>query len=220
MPSQSRCIVEKGKPMADKAVALERRGSTAFLTISAPPKNEMGELFFRDLAGLKRELERLNVKGMIVRGQGRHFSSGANLEELRAIVSHAPAHEGMGVLFDNSDMFSSLASLPFPVVAAITGCCLGSGLELALACGFRVAANNAVLGLPESSFGLMPGCGGTVRLTRLVGYQRAIELITTGDSLLAPDALEVGLVDAVVDKHDVEAAAVRFVETFGNDSFS
>ncbi len=199
--------------MGDKAIALERKGSIAFLTLSAPPKNEIGEAFFRELTGLTPELQRLDVKGMVVRGQGRHFSSGANLEELRAIVLGAPTREGMRVLFDNSDMFLALASLPFPVVAAIAGCCLGSGLELALACTYRVAAQNAVLGVPEASFGLMPGCGGTIRLTQLVGYQKAIELIVTGDFLLAPDALEAGLVDAVVDKNDLEDTAIRFVET-------
>jgi enoyl-CoA hydratase/carnithine racemase len=217
MPSQSPCIVKEGKQMADKAVVLERTGSIAFLTLSAPPKNEMGTAFFRELTGLTPELQRLEAKGMIVRGQGRHFSSGANLEELKAMVSRAPACKGMRALLDNSDAFALLSSLRFPVVAAIAGCCLGSGLELALACTFRVAARNAVLGVPEASFGLMPGCGGTVRLTHLVGYQKAIELIVTGNILLAPDALEAGLVDAVVDKHDLENTAIRFVDALGDD---
>jgi enoyl-CoA hydratase len=131
------------------------------------------------------------------------------------MLSLTTTQAGMRSLLDNSDSFSALPALPFPVVAAIQGCCLGSGLELALACHFRVAAKNAVLGLPEAGFGLMPGCGGTVRLTRLAGYQKAMRYILTGESLLAEDALKEGIVDAVVDKEELEGAAKRIIERFG-----
>jgi enoyl-CoA hydratase/carnithine racemase len=168
----------------------------------------MGTGFFEELAQMSKALVSMEVRGLIVRGAGRHFSSGANVEELRSTIDAT-------ALVNNSDSFSILASLPFPTVAAIRGCCLGSGLELALACRFRVADKNAVLGLPEATFGLLPGCGGTVRLTKLAGYQNAIRLILTGDSMLAHDALAVGLVDAVVDKADIATVAIRFVERLG-----
>jgi enoyl-CoA hydratase/carnithine racemase len=168
----------------------------------------MGAVFFDELARIANSLAVMNVRGLIVRGTGRHFSSGANVDELRSGFDTA-------ALVNNSDSFSILTSLPFPTVAAIHGCCLGSGLELALACRFRVADRNAVLGLPEATFGLLPGCGGTVRLTKIAGYQNAIRLILTGESMLASDAHARGLIDAVVDKSEVEAAAVRFVERLG-----
>ena len=97
-------------------------------------------------------------------------------------------------------------------MAAVGGCCLGSGLELALACRWRVAAANAVFALPETSFDLMPGCGGTVRLPLLVGRGRAVELLLSGRFVDAAEAREIGLVDAVVDRRDLLAAARRLVE--------
>jgi enoyl-CoA hydratase/carnithine racemase len=194
--------------MATSPLQLHCQNSIAHLVLSSPPKNEMGAEFFEELARISNSLATMNVRGLIVRGARRHFSSGANVEELRSRVDTA-------ALVNNSDSFSILASLPFPTVAAIRGCCLGSGLELALACRFRVADRNAVLGLPEATFNLLPGCGGTVRLTKLAGYRNAIRMILTGESMLAQDALCLGLVDAVVDKSDVETAAIRFVERLG-----
>jgi enoyl-CoA hydratase len=204
--------------MAPKTVVLEQKGPLAYLTLAAPPKNEMGAGFFQEFSALKPELQRLSVRGMIVRGRGRHFSSGANIAQLHAMLSLTTTQAGMRSLLDNNESFSALSALPFPVVAAIQGCCLGSGLELALACHFRVAAKNAVLGLPEAGFGLMPGCGGTVRLTLLAGYQKAIRYLLTGESLLAQDALKEGIVDAVVDKEELENAAKKIIEKFRKTS--
>ncbi len=97
-------------------------------------------------------------------------------------------------------------------MAAVGGCCLGSGLELALACRWRIAAANAVFALPETSFDLMPGCGGTVRLPSLVGRGRAVDLVLSGRFVDAGEAREIGLVDAIVDRRDLLAAARRLVE--------
>jgi enoyl-CoA hydratase/carnithine racemase len=200
----------------DRSIVLEQTDSIARLTLSAPPKNEMGAAFFKEMSDLKPELLRLSVHGMIVSGKGRHFSSGANLDQLTSMLSLTTTPAGIRSLMDNSDGFSLLAGLPFPVVAMIQGCCLGSGLECALACHFRVAAKNAVIGLPEIGFGLMPGCGGTVRLTRLIGYQKAMRLILTGGSLLAPDALKERILDAVVEKERLEWTAMQIIERFRN----
>jgi enoyl-CoA hydratase/carnithine racemase len=187
----------------DRSIVLEQTDSIARLTLSAPPKNEMGAAFFKEMSDLKPELLRLSVHGMIVSGKGRHFSSGANLDQLTSMLSLTTTPAGIRSLMDNSDGFSLLAGLPFPVVAMIQGCCLGSGLECAL-------------GLPEIGFGLMPGCGGTVRLTRLIGYQKAMRLILTGGSLLAPDALKERILDAVVEKERLEWTAMQIIERFRN----
>ncbi len=201
--------------MPESPITLIRRGLMAHLVLSAPPKNEMGSAFFGELSRVVPALAPLPVKGMIVGGEGRHFSSGANLSELRAMLGRSSGGKGMRTLVDNSESFSAIASLPFPTVAAIRGCCLGSGLELALACRYRIAEHSAVLGLPEATFGIMPGCGGTVRLTRLVGYGKAMEMILTGASMLAADALAIGLVDAVVGKEEIDITAMRFIERLG-----
>jgi len=100
------------------------------------------------------------------------------------------------------------------VVAAISGCCLGAGLELALACHYRVSAPSAVFSLPEATFGLMPGCGGTVRLPALVGVGRAIELSLSGRTIGADEALACGLVDMVVEKKALLSTAVRTIGAF------
>jgi enoyl-CoA hydratase/carnithine racemase len=191
------------------AVVLSERERMAYLTLNAPPRNEMNSAFFRALAGICRErLPQVRARGLVVHSAGRHFSSGADLDELRRLVAEGGS---TGYMRDNTDAFLAIERLEFPVVAAITGCCLGAGLELALACRYRVAATNAVLGLPESTFGLIPGCGGTVRLPLLVGRAAAARMILTGRSVTADEALAAGLVDAVVDRREVVTAAEKLV---------
>jgi enoyl-CoA hydratase/carnithine racemase len=110
--------------------------------------------------------------------------------------------------------FSAIARIPKPTVAAVTGYALGAGCELTLACDFRVAAENAKLGQPEVLLGLIPGAGGTQRLSRLIGPARAKDMIFTGRFVSAQEALEIGLVDEVVASDDVLAAARRRVERY------
>lgn len=172
----------------------------------------MEQGFFHTLAALVRTLRDLTVRGLIVHGAGRHFSSGADTDALKAsLAGGQPAHAAQALL-EATSSFQAIAELSYPTVAAVGGCCLGSGLELALACRWRVAAANAVFALPETSFGLMPGCGGTVRLAPLVGRGRAVELVLSGRLVDAEEAREIGLVDAVVDRRDLLAAARRLVE--------
>jgi enoyl-CoA hydratase/carnithine racemase len=148
----------------------------------------------------------------VVHGAGRHFSSGADVGALKAGLAGAQPELAGRELLAATASFQALAELPYPSVAAVGGCCLGSGLELALACRWRVAAANAVFALPETSFDLMPGCGGTVRLPALVGRGRAVELLLSGRFVDAAEALEIGLVDAVVDRRGLVDAARRLVE--------
>jgi enoyl-CoA hydratase len=169
-------------------------GRLGLLALSNPPRNVMNREFFDCLARTVHEhIAPAALDGLIVHSTGRHFSSGADIDELRGLV-RAPGAD-TSFLTRNLDAFLALESLPFPVVAAISGACLGAGLELALACTARVAATNATLGLPESTFGLIPGCGGTVRLTRLVGRSVATRMILTGQSVDTQEALHMGLVD-------------------------
>lgn len=190
----------------------EEDGGIARLVLDAPPRNEMGRDFFRTLAALTGGLSGLGVRGLVVHGSGRHFSSGADIGGLGAgLAGKEPARAARSLL-DATLSFQALAELPYPAVAAVSGCCLGSGLELALACRWRVAATNAVFALPETSFGLMPGCGGTVRLPALVGRGRAVELLFSGRFVDASEAREIGLVDAVVDRRDLLPASRILIE--------
>lgn len=194
--------------MASGNLALVEEGDVATLLLDAPPRNETNLALFDELSRLvERVLPSLRVRGLIVRGRGRHFSSGANLDELRRAVADAlPAS-----LDEHSAALSALEALPYPTVAAVDGCCLGSGLELALACRFRVATPRTLFAAPEATFGLMPGCGATVRLPALVGTGRAIELMLTGRAVEAPEALALGLVDAVAPRESLGEAAARLL---------
>jgi enoyl-CoA hydratase/carnithine racemase len=142
-------------------------------------------------------------------GRDRHFSSGADLDDL---LGSLRGREAGPLLLDNLSSFRFFENLPVPVVAAIRGVCLGSGLELALFCHARICGAGAVLGLPETGFGLIPGCGGILNLAALAGRQRALETVLTGASFGAEEALAWNVVDAVVPKKDVVGSAVRLVE--------
>jgi enoyl-CoA hydratase/carnithine racemase len=186
---------------------IETVDSIVYLTLNGPPKNELGVSFFDRLSALSRTtLLGLETKGVIVQGAGRHFSSGADVPEIESLAASS-GHRVAALLEDNIESFLVLSRMPCPVVAVIRGACLGAGMELALACHFRVAEKNAVFSLPEVTYDMMPGCGGTVRLPRLVGTGKAIELILSGRTVSADEAREIGLVDQVVDKRrGVEAA--------------
>jgi enoyl-CoA hydratase/carnithine racemase len=199
--------------VAERLLRLES-GPIAHLILCAPPRNEMGPGFFEELEGMiADEIPRIKPRGLVVRGEGRHFSSGADVAALRNELLGPRGEGAQEGLLRASFLLQAVADLPFPVVAAIGGVCLGSGLELALACHFRVAAASAVFSLPETTFGLMPGCGGTQRLPVLTGVATAAEWILTGRMVTAEEALARGLVDVVVDRREVVKSAEALVRS-------
>jgi enoyl-CoA hydratase len=151
------------------------------------------------------------VRGVIVTGAGeKAFVAGADLKHLNEVrqVERARAEARRG-----QACVAKLQACPKPVIACVNGYALGGGLELAVACHFRYATQNAKLGLPEVSLGLIPGYGGTQRLPRLIGRGAAIEMIVTGDPINAAEALRLGLVNKVFETKDAMLAAAR--ETLG-----
>jgi 3-hydroxyacyl-CoA dehydrogenase/enoyl-CoA hydratase/3-hydroxybutyryl-CoA epimerase len=205
--------------MPDHRIRLFTDNNIAFCELTDPPGNVMNGLFFERFSSLAGSFRALDVAGMIVRSSGRHFSSGADLDELQKIVGRSPGRTASDLLARNHAAFESLAGLEYPVVASIAGCCLGAALELALACDYRVCAPNAVFALPESTFGFMPGCGGTVRLPALIGPAKAMALTLSGQTLGPAEALECGLVDMVVDKRNLLSTSLRFIERSGSKRF-
>jgi len=200
--------------MSGAGITLERRGDLAHLVLDRPPRNAMDSALFAELRRIAtEELPRLDVVGLVVLGRGRHFSSGADVEEILASLAEVDEATALEALRGNRAAVDALGQCPFPVVAAVSGCCFGSALELALGCHVRIAARNALLAMPEVQHGLMPGCGGTIRLPLLVGRGRAMSLILTGRALSAEEALDVGAVDQVVDR----AALVAAAESFARD---
>ncbi len=140
--------------------------------------------------------ERADLGGAILVGSGANFVAGSDIREFDSppIAPHLP------------DVIARIESLPFPVVAAIRGAALGGGCELALGCDWRIAAPDAVMGLPEATLGMVPGAGGTVRLPRLVGASEAIDLVSSGRRLSARQAERFGLVDGIAEGDLVTAA--------------
>jgi methylglutaconyl-CoA hydratase len=177
-------------------VGVERRGSAAIVTLNRPDRrNALDRATVDELGRVGRELGAdAAVRGVVLTGSGdRAFCAGADLKEREGMSDD----DVRAMLDAYRRELAWLGSSPFPVVAALNGAALGGGLELALACDLRVAAAHAVLGLPETSLGIIPGAGGTQRLPRVVGYARALELILFAQRLSAEEALAAGLVSRV-----------------------
>jgi enoyl-CoA hydratase len=183
--------------MAEVNVRLEVDGPFATVTVDRPKSlNALDTRTLQELEKIAGDLAlRSDVRGVVVTGAGeKAFVAGADIAEMNGMDADRARH--FGAL--GQRVMDAISALPFPVVAAVNGFALGGGCELALACDFIYASENARFGLPEVSLGVLPGFGGTQRLTRLVGRARAKELIFTGDILDAAKAREIGLVLDVV----------------------
>jgi enoyl-CoA hydratase len=184
----------------------------ATLTVNRPDKlNALNAATIRELADAARRLrDDEDVRGVIVTGAGpKSFVAGADIAELSTM---GPV-SGIAVSREGQDAFRALETLPKPVLGAINGFALGGGLELALACHLRVASSKARFGLPEVRLGIIPGYGGTVRLQRLVGRGRALEMILTGEMIDAAEAHRIGLVNRVAEPDELAGVAQALMRT-------
>lgn len=193
------------------AVRLEVEAGIGTIRLDRPPMNALDTEVQDGLRAAAEEAAlRRDVAAVIVHGGEKVFAAGADIKQMRA-MSYTDMVDRSGAL---QDAVTAVARIAKPTVAAITGYALGGGCELALACDFRVAGDNARLGQPEILLGVIPGAGGTQRLARLIGPARAKDLIFTGRFVDAAEALAIGLVDEVVGADDVYAAARRRVERY------
>ncbi|WP_372815494.1 fatty acid oxidation complex subunit alpha FadB [Psychrobacter sp.] len=152
-----------------------------------------------------------NVKGLIVTSSKGVFIAGADITEFVGSFKK-PESEIKDWVVNINDAFNRFEDLPFPKVAAINGAALGGGCEMTLVCEYRVMSDKAIIGLPETQLGIFPGFGGTVRTTRVIGIDNALELIATGTPKKPLDALKLGLVDATVAADDLQDAAIDLVK--------
>ncbi len=183
-------------------VEFRREGPIAVITVNHPPVNALNIPMRTGLvAALKRAGENQEVTAVVLAAAGRTFIAGADITEF----NKPPVPPTTG------DVIETLDALGKPVVAAVHGTPLGGGLEVALGCHFRVAAPGTRLGLPEIKLGLMPGAGGTQRLPRLVGMEKAMAMVLSGDPIDAEDALKFGLVDEIT-SGDLLSAAIAFAK--------
>lgn len=188
-----------------EAVSFEKRGKVGIVAIDSPPVNALGQQVRQGLLdGLAKALAEPGVEAVVLACRGRTFIAGADITEF----GKPPKAPDLGAVIARYETSEK------PVVAAIHGTALGGGLEVALACNYRVAACDAKCGLPEVKLGILPGAGGTQRLPRVVGFSKALEMITTGEPIGAATAKDLGLVDHVVreDEGDLLQAAVAFAE--------
>jgi enoyl-CoA hydratase len=192
-------------------VSLDRHDGIATLTINRPDKlNALNAATIRDIGDAISQLgQDADVRGVIVTGQGeKAFVAGADIGELATMGPVA----GVRISRIGQDVFRGIERLGKPVVAAVNGFALGGGLELALACHLRIASSNARFGLPEVKLGIIPGYGGTVRLPRIVGRGRALELILTGEMIDAAEAHRIGLVNRVTEPAQLRSAATELLQ--------
>jgi len=181
----------------------------ARITLHHPPANTITGSILKELEQVLSEVEQDDyVRAIIVTGSGRFFCAGADIHELTRLNT---SHAGTEFALQGQALFNHIERCDKPVVAAINGICVGGGLELALACQIRIAASGASLGLPEIKLGLIPGFGGTQRLSRVVGASKAAEMLLTGESVTAEQALHIGLVSRVVPNHELMAQAEALV---------
>ncbi|GAB2954460.1 enoyl-CoA hydratase/isomerase family protein [Streptomyces heilongjiangensis] len=185
-------------------VHLEVAEGVGTIRLDRPPMNALDVATQDRLKELAEEAAgRDDVRAVILYGGEKVFAAGADIKEMQA-MDHAAMVVRSRAL---QDSFSAVARIPKPVVAAVTGYALGGGCELALCADYRIAGENAKLGQPEILLGVIPGAGGTQRLSRLIGPSRAKDLIFTGRMVKADEALALGLVDRVVPADEVYRAA-------------
>ncbi len=197
------------------SIQLTRIEEFALITIDRPQAlNALSFALIADLGAAIDEVAGTDARALLITGSGpKAFCAGADIKELTGRSMQAQYD---GTVFGQTT-FARLDRLPMPSIAVINGFAFGGGLELAMACTFRLATANAKMGLPEVRLGLIPGYGGTQRLSRLIGESRAMEMILTARTLTANEALQVGLVNRLIGA-DPLAEGIAFAREFSGFS--
>lgn len=195
---------------ASNLVSREVEDCVATVTIRHPPANTLNNDLLSQLETTLQALEvNDGVKVVVITGAGRFFIAGADIHMLKGMSS---SRHSMELALTGQRIFNAIEAFPKPVIAAINGACLGGGLELALCCHMRLAAEDARLGLPEINLGIIPGFGGTQRLSRIIGLSQATELILTGETISALEAKSLGLVSRVTAADDLLPQAIGLAQ--------
>jgi enoyl-CoA hydratase/carnithine racemase len=192
-------------------IRVEIDGGIGTIRLDRPPMNALNVQVQEELRAAAHAVAGDDaVRAVVVYGGEKVFAAGADIKEMAAMGYAEMAARAVEL----SSAFAAVAAIGKPVVAAVTGYALGGGCELALACDWRVAADDATFGQPEIKLGVIPGAGGTQRLSRLVGPARAKDIIMTGRFVPADEALAIGLADKLAPAAEVYAAACDMVRPF------
>lgn len=199
-----------------ETILLENRGSVAVLTINRPEKlNALNSKVHAEAVNALDQLRNdTEIRVVVITGAGeKSFVAGADIGEFAGQTAVTERNN-----FQERSLFNSLDTFPKPVIAMINGFCLGGGCELALACDIRLASEKARFGQPEINLGIIPGGGGTQRLTRLVGEGKAMEIILSGEMFDAQTALDLGLVNHVFSPEELESKTLEMANKIAEKS--
>ena len=188
-----------------QTIEFEYREGIGYLRLNRPEvRNAISETMIAELLDIVQTIEKDNgLRVLIISGNGKAFMAGADIAELRQMTPMDILRWNEGIV----RVAGRLENLRQPVIAALNGAAMGGGLELAIACTFRIMAQSAKVGLPEVKLGIIPGAGGTQRLPRLIGISKSAEIILTGDIIDAEKALALGMVNEVAPDNEVIQAA-------------
>lgn len=182
-------------------LSVKKENNIATITFHRPPANALASTVLKELSTLLINIEQDDdVRVIVLHGEGRFFSAGADIKEFTTIES---AEQFSKLAADGQAVFEKMESFPKPIIAAIHGAALGGGLELAMACHIRVATKTAKLGLPELQLGLIPGFAGSQRLPRYVGEAKALEMMLTSEPITGEEAHQYRLVNHVVEEEEL-----------------
>ena len=195
-----------------KTVKVEVKDDVAILALNNPPVNQLSEHFVREMAdGLIQASADKAIKAVILTGTGKNFIAGADITEIQKVKDKKFL---LPRVMENHRFINAIEDAAKPVIAAINGHCLGGGLEIAMACHYRIAGQGVQIGQPEVQIGLIPGAGGTQRLPRLIGFADALQMITTGNPISAEEGLKKGVLDEVVPAHQLLDQALKAARRF------
>lgn len=197
-------------------VNLSVENRVGYLSIQHPPANALNSDTFSGLAACLDYVEKeQDIKVLVITGEGNFFVAGADIKEFDSSFGDAVKAQGLSQV--GQRLFDRLEHFPKPILAAINGACLGGGLELALSCHLRIAAEQAMLGLPELKLGLIPGFGGTQRLARVTNKAKALELILTSKFIDGREAERIGLVNRCVPIETLHEEVKALAESLAMD---
>lgn len=192
-----------------ETIIYEEINDIATIWINMQPANKMIPKFFEEIIYVINEFAlKSKIYGIVISGKGRHFSSGADIKQLLELIKDNTIVKNGEIIsyptwyLNCKKAFNELYMLNKPVISAVSGFCVGSGLELALSAHIVICEKNARIGLPEATFGLLPGVNGTLRMSEKIGMKKAFELIIKGELLTGQEAYDIGLVDCVVGKKE------------------
>ncbi len=190
---------------------IEIKEEIAIITINRPKAlNALNTRFFDEMDDAIESISKnQNIRALIITGQGKAFVAGADIAEM---VDMTP-EQGTAFSKKGQNTFNSIENLRIPVIGAINGFALGGGLELAMACDFRIASTRAKFGQPEVNLGMISGYAGTQRLSRIVGPADALYLLTTAELIRAEDALRIGLIQKIVEPEELIEEVIKIAQT-------